>query len=195
MKKLHYFLGTILLSGSLLLSSCDSSQQSASENNQDSVVVAGEQGTNNDLEDDTSSAADRVMFAVMSTRMQTEISRIAEQKASSQALKDLSRAVIDTNEMIIARIQDLAEATETQIPDALNTDQQEVIDSLQQLQPQEFDKAYLEVLARDQRQLIDNLQQLNADAENPITRGLVEDIVDMQQPQLERIQSMQDEIM
>lgn len=195
MKKLHYFLGTILLSGSLLLSSCDSSQQSASENNQDSVVVAGEQGTNNDMEDDTSSAADRVMFAVMSTRMQTEISRIAEQKASSQALKDLSRAVIDTNEMIIARIQDLAEATETQIPDALNTDQQEVIDSLQQLQPQEFDKAYLEVLARDQRQLIDNLQQLNADAENPITRGLVEDIVDMQQPQLERIQSMQDEIM
>nr|WKN34288.1 DUF4142 domain-containing protein [Tunicatimonas sp. TK19036] len=195
MKKLHYFLGTILLSGSLLLSSCDSSQQSASENNQDSVVVAGEQGTNNDLEDDTSSAADRVMFAVMSTRMQTEISRIAEQKASSQALKDLSRAVIDTNEMIIARIQDLAEATETQIPDALNTDQQEVIDSLQQLQPQEFDKAYLEVLARDQRQLIDNLQQLNADAENPITRGLVEDIADMQQPQLERIQSMQDEIM
>lgn len=195
MNKKHYFLGTILLSGSLLLSSCDSSQQTASEDSQDSIDVAGEQGMNNDLEDDTSSADDRVMFAVMSTRMQTEISRIAEQKASSQALKDLSRAVIDTNDMIISRIQDLAKATNTQIPDALNTDQQAVIDSLQQLQSPEFDKAYLQVLVKDQQQLIDNLQKLNADAENPITRGLVEDIVDMQQPQLERVQAMQDEMM
>ncbi|MEQ9439119.1 MAG: DUF4142 domain-containing protein [Cyclobacteriaceae bacterium] len=193
MIKTHYFLGIIALSSSVLFSSCDSSQQTASE--EDSVAVVAEEEMNNDLEEETSSASDRVMFAVMSTRMQTELSKVAEQKASSQALKDLSMAVIDTNEMVIAKIQDLAEATNTQIPDALSTEQQTVVDSLMQLQAPEFDQAYLEILANDQQQLIDNLQALTADAENPITRGLIEDIVDMQQPQLERVQSMQSEMM
>ena len=193
MTKTHYFFGIIALSSSLILAGCDSSQQTASE--EDSVTVVGEEGMNTDLDEETSTPSDRVLFAVMSTRMQTELSKLAEQKASSQALKDLSMAVADTNEMILSRIQDLAEATNTQIPDALNTEQQEVIDSLMQLQSPEFDQAYLDVLARDQQQLIDNLQELNAEAENPIMRGLVEDIVDMQQPQLERVQSMQDEMM
>lgn len=193
MIKTHYFLGIIALSSSALLSSCDSSQQTASE--EDSVAVVAEEDMANDLEEETSSASDRVLFAVMSTRMQTELSKVAEQKASSQALKDLSMAVIDTNEMVIAKIQDLAEATNTQIPNALSTEQQTVVDSLMQLQATAFDQAYLEILAKDQQQLIDNLQALTADAENPITRGLVEDIMDMQQPQLERVQSMQDEMM
>lgn len=192
--QIKYLFFTAIFFG--LITSCGSGNQSAEEQATDETQeVITQENEDDPLSEDVTSAQDRVLLATMSFRMQNQLSRLAQQKAESSAIKQLGETIIETNENAISMLGNLAEATETQVPDVLSTAQQQVIDSLDQLSGSEFETAYLQVLIEDQRQNIDNLQALRSETDNPIILDVSTDLVDLQEPQLEAVQEVQGEMM
>ncbi|MGB3585481.1 MAG: DUF4142 domain-containing protein [Tunicatimonas sp.] len=187
----YFFFTSICL---FFLTSCGSSNQSAEESATETEVVATQENAG-DLTEDATSPQDRVLLAAMSFRMQDQLSRIAQRKAENPAIKQLGQSIVESNEQALSMLNNLAEATETQVPESLSPIQQKIIDSLDQLSGSEFDKAYLEALAKDQQQNIDNLQSLNTEIDNPIIRDVSTGLVDIQEPQLEAVQEAQSEMM
>ncbi len=187
----YFFFTSICL---FFLTSCGSSNQSAEESATETEVVATQENAG-DLTEDATSPQDRVLLAAMSFRMQDQLSRIAQRKAENPAIKQLGQSIVESNEQALSMLNNLAEATETQVPESLSPIQQKIIDSLDQLSGSEFDKAYLEALAKDQQQNIDNLQSLNTEIDNPIIRDVSTGLADIQEPQLEAVKEAQSEMM
>lgn len=188
----YLFFTTLFL---FILTSCGSGNQSAEESAAETEVVATQENADDPLTEDATSVQDRVLLAAMSFRMQDQLSRIAQRKAENSAIKQLGQSIVASNEQALSMLNNLAEATETQVPEALSPMQQKVVDSLDQLSGSEFEKAYLEALAKDQRQNIDNLQSINTEVDNPIVRDVSTGLVDIQEPQLEAVHEVQDEMM
>ncbi len=178
----------------LILSSCGGNQ-SAEESTTETEIIATQENADDPLTEDATSLQDRVLLAAMSFRMQNQLSRIAQRKAESPTIKQLGQSIVDSNEQTLSMLTNLAEATETQVPESLSPIQQKVIDSLDQLSGSEFEKAYLQALVEDQRQNIDNLQSLNTEVDNPIVRDVSSGLVDIQEPQFEAVQEAQGEMM
>ena len=65
---------------------------------------------------------------------------------------------------------------------------------LQQLAPEAFDQAYVDLLAKKQKDNIEMLEDMSAQADNAIVRGLASDIIDIQQTQIEETESVQSEV-
>jgi len=192
--KLKYLFLTVIFFG--LITSCGSGDQSTNEQATDETeTVVTQENTDDPLAEDATSPQDRVLLAAMSIRMQDQLSRMAQRKAESESVKYLGQMIVASNEEALSMLNNLAEATETQVPASLSTTQQQVIDRLDQLSGSEFEKAYVETLIEDQRQNIDNLQSLNTEIDNPIARDVSQGLLDIQEPQLERVQEIQDEMM
>jgi putative membrane protein len=192
--RLKYLFFTGIFFG--MMTSCGSGNQSAEEQaTNETETVVTEENADDPLTEDATSPQDRVLLAAMSIRMQDQLSRMAQNKAESDAIKHLGQIIIASNEEALSILSNLAEATETQVPASLSTAQQQVVDSLDQLSGSEFETAFLQTLMEDQRQNIDNLESLTSETDNPIARDISQELLDIQEPQLERVQEIQDEMM
>jgi len=192
--RIKYLFFTAIFFG--LMASCGSGNQSAEEQaTNETEAVVTEENADDPLTEDATSPQDRVLLAAMSIRMQDQLSRMAQNKAESDAIKHLGQIIIASNEEALSILSNLAEATETQVPASLSTAQQQVVDSLDQLSGSEFEMAFLQTLMEDHRQNIDNLESLTSETDNPITRDISQELLDIQEPQLERVQEIQDEMM
>lgn len=180
------------LVGSLLLGACNTTPETATEETTETVVT---ENSTMEVDEETTSEADIVLFTAMTNRLQTQLSDMAQEKAPSTAIQELGKEIEQTNNQIMVKIQDLAEALQAELPGTLSVDQEAVYDSLQELSPEEFETAYVRVLQRDIQKNLENLEGLAAESDSEIIRGLAADIADLQQPQLETVEQVQQEMM
>lgn len=134
------------------------------------------------------SAGDLVLFAYMNNELQAGMARAAQERAATQSIKDLGQELVEGNKEIAAKINELAEAAQVQLPGGLEVEQQATMDSVHQLSPDAFDEAFVRMLVKKQEDNIDLLEDLVAKADNPIVRGLADDIIDIQQTQMEEVE-------
>ena len=186
---------TAVATGSLLLSACGTSSDTSTETETETVETPVTEETTLELEQAATSPADMVLFTAMTSRLQTQLSDVAQEKAPSEAVQELGQEIEQSNNQIMVKIQDLAEALQAELPSTLSVDQQAIYDSLQELSPEEFQGAYVEVLQRDIQKNLENLENLAAETDSEIVRGLAADIADLQQPQLESVEQVQQEMM
>lgn len=158
------------------------------------VAIDSTADTKTIVENTETKASDLILYTFMNNEMQAGLARAAEEKAASQSVKDLSKQLVIGNKEIAAKLKDLAKATEVQLPGGLQVEQQTTMDSVQQLSPEEFDQAYVDMLVKQQKDNIEMLENLSAKADNAIVRGLASDIIDIQQTQIEEAQVVQKEI-
>lgn len=140
------------------------------------------------------SASDLVLYAYMNNEMQAGMARAAQEKAATQEIKDLGQELVIGNKEIATKLDELAEASQVQLPGGLEVEQQATLDSVQQLNPEAFDEAFINMLVKKQKDNIDLLEDLAAKADNPIVRGLADDIIDIQQTQIEEAEVAQGQI-
>lgn len=187
---MHRILTSLTLAAglSLGLGSCDNTSNTASSEDATSTDVVTED-TNLEVDSEATSAADLVLLTTMSTRLQNNLSELAETKAPSTEVQALAQEMKQQSDEVLAKIEELMEATDVNnIPQALSVDQQKIYDSVSALSDGEFAKAYVATMQRDIQKNIDNLEDLSATADNDIVRGLAADIIDLQQSELERIE-------
>ena len=141
--------------------------------------------------DAETSATDLILYAYMNNEMQAGMARAAQEKAASQSVKDLGQELVIGNKEIASKLNELAKAAQVQLPGGLEVEQQAVMDSVRQLSPDAFDQTFVEMLVKKQRDNVELLEELTAKADNPIVRGLADDMIDIQQTQIEEAQAAQ----
>ena len=179
------------MAGSLL--SCGGPTTSETAENGE-VAIDSTDDTKTIVENGEITAEDMIFYTFMNNEMQAGLARAAQEKAASQSVKDLSEQLVIGNKEIAAKLEDLAKAANVPLPGGLEVEQQTTMDSVQQLSPEAFDQAYVDMLAKKQKDNIEMLEDLSAQADNAIVRGLASDIIDIQQTQIEEIESVQGEI-
>lgn len=179
--------------GILSLSACNTTPETTSD--AETVETPVTENTTLEADEEATSGADMVLFTAMTNRLQTQLSRMAQEKAPSAAIQELSQEIEQSNNQIMVKVQELAGALEAELPGTLSVDQQAIYDSLQELPPEAFESAYVEVLQRDIQKNLENLEGLAAESDSEIIRGLAADIADLQQPQLETVEQVQQEMM
>ena len=185
---------SLFFAGTMLMTACGSPSSETASDAETTETVATE-NTEMEMESEATSGADMVLFTAMTNRLQTQLSEMAQEKAPSPAVQELGTEIEQANNEIMVKIQELADALQAELPGTLSVDQQAIYDSLQELSPEEFQTAYVQVLQRDIQKNLENLEGLAAESDSEIVRGLAADIADLQQPQLETVEEVQQEMM
>lgn len=175
----------------LILWSCGS-QTNQEAANEDTIAVNIEEA---DTMTSVAETEDLLLQTMMNTLMYASLEQIASEKASSQEVKDFAVQLADSSEQVAAKINELFEAAGGNAPQALGVEHQAKLDSLQDLPPAEFDQAFVNLVVEAQQDDLESIQALEAEAENPIVRGLAAEAENMMRAQLERAQAVQGETM
>lgn len=193
MKHSYAFFAALLIAFGTMSCGGPSSTETA-DNETEDVEVDATSDTETVASDEETDANDLILYTFMNNEMQAGLARVAQEKASSQSVKDLSQKLVTGNKEISSKLDELATAAQVDLPGGLEVEQQTTMDSVQQLSPEDFDQAYVDMLVRQQKDNISMLEDLSAKADNPIVRGLASDIIDIQQTQIEDAEAVQSEI-
>ncbi len=107
------------------------------------------------LEDNSEIVVDAAEFDLM----QRELAKVAQVKATSQAIKDLAKTVENDHNTSFNEISALAQSKQISIPTALTDDGQKEYDRLNKVDAKKFDREYLDRIAKDHKDAIDDYRQ------------------------------------
>lgn len=155
-----------------------------SQKTQEAVIEVGE-----DVQTET--AYDFLIDANMNTEIQIALSRAAEYKSNTPEVKALGQQVAIENRNIQNNILQLSEAVGIDMAPALSVEYLGLLDSIQSLNGQQFDEAYLNAVIEGHQEDIDQFTQLAEKTEDPITRNLVTQNLEILRRNLEYAQQTQ----
>lgn len=182
-----FFLLIFLISACGSSSTNETSDQTA-ENTADTVLVESAD------EEIAASEADLVLLAFMNNRLQYYMSDLAVNKANSEEVRELAQEIINAEEDARAKLEELAQVTETDLPEAIGADQKMKIDSIDSLPQEQFDAAYLTEVVEEYEENVDRLNELIEEGDNPIIAGLVAEIKNFHEEQMQRAESLLEEL-
>ncbi len=186
---------SVLASLALWISGCNSSNSSTDQEARNDDTITVDQTTEQVIDDQTLKPIDMVYYVYMNNYMQTTLGNIAEQKAASEKVKDLGKNITEENTQIMSQIEDLAKASDVELPQGLEVEDQQRLDSLTALSGQQFDLAYVNMVIEQKNKSIELMQDMALNAENPIVSGLVDDIIATEREQIQRAETVQQEMM
>jgi putative membrane protein len=191
--KFFYFLGLFLII--LVSSGCNSGTQQNDSGVADNLEV--DQDTTLVKEGDeelAATAVDLVLLAYMNNRMQYRMGEIAQQQARSEAVRSYAESIITGDKETRRRIEDMAEASNANLPEVIGATERVKIDSIRQLSDDKFDQAYMQEAIKQYRENVGRLNELILEADNPMIEGLAAEIIDTQQQHMERAEGVLQEI-
>ncbi|MFP4291155.1 MAG: DUF4142 domain-containing protein [Cyclobacteriaceae bacterium] len=192
MKNTFFVYIFLLFLAILLLTSCESTTSDTSttsdiEADQDTVVVG-------ETDKAVAEPVDLILLVYMDNRMQYYMGEMAQQQASSEAVRNYADLVMEQGNEIRVKLEDIAQATNTQMPEVMKAESKAVLDSMSQLPSDEFDKAYLRKAMHEYDENIERLNELISKGDNPMVEGAASDIIDIQQAHMERAAKVLEEI-
>lgn len=140
------------------------------------------------------SDVDLILLAFMNNRMQYLMGEIAQQKAQSEAVRDFAESIVTGDEETRLKLEDMAQASNADLPEAIGATQRVKVDSIRELPEGEFEEAYMREVIYQYRENIDRLNELIDEADNPMIEGLAAEIIDIQQQHMERAEGVLQEI-
>lgn len=145
-------------------------------------------------EEIAASDVDLILLAFMNNRMQYLMGEIAREKASAEAVRDYAESIVTRDDETRWKIEDMAQATNADLPEAIGATQRVKVDSIRQLPAEQFDEAYMQEVVYQYRENIDRLNELIQEADNPMIEGLAAEIIDIQQGHMRRAAGVLEEI-
>lgn len=174
--KVFHFLALVAVTGLML--SCDSSQtgNNAEMTPNEGIVQTGGKNVDERLDDTDQyyvqgEGSDFVKEAVKGSMLEVELGEIAQQKASSQAVKDFGQRMVTDHGEANAELKALATEMNIDIPTSLPDDAQEDIDKLSQLSGQEFDKEYMSMMVEEHNKDVKAFEDASEKVENAAIRN------------------------
>ncbi len=121
-------------------------------------------GTNNTIgtqDDSTQAKVDDKKFvkdATMAALTEIEVGKLAEQKASSDSVKQFAQSTVGDQTKLTTQLKQIADNEKVNVPDSLDSKQQSHVDKLAKLSGPEFDHAFLKDLTKKQEQDVHDFQ-------------------------------------
>ncbi len=116
----------------------------SSQQNVDKKVQSGESADNQALSDDAF-----LKKAAQDDLAEIQLGQLAQQKASSQQVKDLAKKLSDDHQKDLNDVKSIAQQKNINLPDQPSAKDQKLMSKLQNMNGQEFDRAFLKHQVRD----------------------------------------------
>lgn len=169
MKKL--FIASLLFSGSYFFYACNGNSSNTSSSTSDSTSMmstdtTGNMGTKMDSTKTNTNTAmiddqtkDFTAKAASGGMMEVELGNLAEQKGSSQAVKDFGKMMVDDHSKINDKLKGIASDKNITLPATVTSDQRKDIDKLSKKSGADFDKDYVNMMIDDHKKDISEFKK------------------------------------
>ena len=106
--------------------------------------------------------------------LETELGRLAEEKAANAEVKEFARTMIKDHGKLNEQFRELAMAGEVKLPKELSDKHGATVERLKKLSGREFDNAYVNQSIRGHRMAIEKFERAAAKCENAKLKSLIE---------------------
>jgi putative membrane protein len=101
--------------------------------------------------------------AAMSGQAEVQLGQMAEQKASSEAVKEFARRMVADHTKANEQLKQVASRANVEVPDQVKGKEEATIKKLDKLSGADFDKAYIKDQLKDHKQAVN---EFKSEAEN-----------------------------
>ncbi|HZS40564.1 MAG TPA: DUF4142 domain-containing protein [Polyangia bacterium] len=105
--------------------------------------------------------------AAMGGMAEVKLGRLAVERAQSSTVKDFGRRMIDDHTRVNRNLQQVAAKKGVTVPSRLSPEDQALYDRLSRLSGAEFDRAYLDAMAKDHDQDVAEFKKQANEAQDP----------------------------
>ena len=140
----------------------------------------------------TETAYDFLIDANMNSQIQIALSEAAAEKSNTPEVKALGHQIAVENTSIQNNILQLSEAVGIDMAPALSVEYMGLLDSIQSLSGNQFDEAYLRAVIEGHQKDIDQFARLATQTEDPISRSLVTNNLEILRRNLDHAKRTQD---
>lgn len=158
MKKLSI---AVIIAGAMILSACGGNTNSPGSSDSTTTMSSTDTNMNTMNNTDTSqvmvgdNAKDFTKEAAAGGLFEVEMGAIAERNASSQAVKDFGKMMVDDHTQLNQDLQALAVKKNVPLPDGITSDQKDDTTKMSKEKGSEFDKDYISMMVKDHEDDID----------------------------------------
>jgi putative membrane protein len=106
-------------------------------------------------------------MAAQGSQAEIKMGQLAQQKGTTQQVKDLGARLVNDHENLYRQIQQVASSQNITVPDKPNAQQEKEISRLESMSGEQFDRAFLQMQERDHRREISAFQRESKNTANP----------------------------
>lgn len=99
--------------------------------------------------------------------MEVELGKLAQQKASSEKVKEFGKRMEDDHSKANSELKELASAKGVDLPAALEGKQKSTVEKLSKLSGAEFDRQYMTAMVNDHKEDVSKFQSESSKAKDP----------------------------
>ena len=158
---IKHFLTTALLTGAV------ASYGVAQETNNRTDSVSASTKAMNSSEAVSSETRQFMEKAATSGMLEVRLGKLAQEKASSQEVKDFGEQMVTDHSQANDKLKSLAQDKGVTLPDSLTSKQQQDVEKLTQLSGEEFDKEYMDMMLKDHKKDIKTFDKASKNVPDP----------------------------
>jgi putative membrane protein len=194
MKKL--FLAPLLLMSVYFFSSCNSNN-SGTQNPADTTSTSIDTAKSMDsLKNNAGTTmidqktTDFINDAATGGMMEVELGNMANQKASSQRVKDFGKMMVDDHTKVNDNLKNICSQKNIDLPASITPDQRKDIDKLSKKTGSAFDKEYVNMMVDDHKKDIDAFKKAEMDVNDNDIKTFITNTLPVLQKHLDSIQAI-----
>ena len=105
---------------------------------------------------------------------EVELGQLAQQKASSQEVKDFGQRMVNDHSKANDQLKQVAEQEHVTVPQHLNAKEEATKDRLEKLSGEQFDKAYMNTMVKDHRKDVAEFAHESKMAKDPDVKNFAQ---------------------
>lgn len=133
---------------------------------------------------------DFVADAATGGMMEVELGNIAQQKGTSQRVKDFGKMMVDDHTMANNNLKDIASKKNVDVPASVTDNQKKDIDKLSKKSGTDFDKAYVNMMVEDHKKDIGAFKKASGDVGDNDIKNFIINTLPTLQKHLDSIQAI-----
>lgn len=133
---------------------------------------------------------DFVTAAANGNMVEIQTGQMAQQKGSSDQVKDLGKRLVKDHEAAQEKLAAVAQSVGTALPTTLDDRHQKMVDQLSNHDKEAFDKAYLQAMAKDHMRTIRMYEQANQRTDNEALKNYTREMLPILQAHLAQVKEV-----
>jgi putative membrane protein len=135
-----------------------------------------------------------VMEAARSSMAEKELSDLAEQKARNESVKDLAKEIKSEHTQVVDKLQQIASNNNVSLPSDVSKSDRTIIDRLQKLSGEEFDKEYMKQTVKEHQKDVENYRQQARSAKDQEVKDYAQNTLPTLEQHLDRARQVSESI-
>lgn len=128
--------------------------------------------------------------AAIGGMVEVELGKLAEQKASSDAVKQFGQRMVTDHSKANDELKEVASKESLEIPSSIDSKHQKKIDKLSKLSGADFDRAYVKEMVKDHRKDVKDFQTEAQSGTNPGLKNFAAKTLPTLQQHLEMVENL-----